>query len=83
MANIDIKFLDGNNYIQVNGINSIHKEDNFISITGYDEIAVPVNNELDEIPATFSIWLDVSTAIKFAKTLRTEINKIKEVDNGR
>ena len=28
------------------------------------------------------IWLDISTAIKFAKTLRTEINKAKEVDNG-
>jgi hypothetical protein len=27
------------------------------------------------------IHLDKSTAIKFAKTLRTEINKIKEVDN--
>jgi len=31
----------------------------------------------------FSIFLDKSTAIKFAKTLRTEINKIteSEVDN--
>jgi len=29
-----------------------------------------------------SIYLDVTTAIKFAKTLRTEINKIKEVNNG-
>lgn len=30
------------------------------------------------------IWLDKSTAIKFAKTLRTEINKIteSEVNNG-
>ena len=27
------------------------------------------------------ICLDKSTAIKFAKTLRTEINKIEEVDN--
>jgi L-rhamnose mutarotase len=32
----------------------------------------------------FSIYLDKSTAIKFAKTLRTEINKFKEseVNNG-
>lgn len=29
-----------------------------------------------------SVWLDISTAIKFAKTLRTEINKAKEVTNG-
>lgn len=28
------------------------------------------------------IILDIPTAIKFAKTLRTEINKAKEVDNG-
>lgn len=28
------------------------------------------------------IGLDISTAIKFAKTLRTEINKAKEVQNG-
>ena len=27
----------------------------------------------------FSFYLDETTAIKFAKTLRTEINKIKEV----
>lgn len=27
------------------------------------------------------ICLDISTAIKFAKTLRTEINKAKEVSN--
>lgn len=30
----------------------------------------------------FSIWLDKSTAIKFAKTLRTEINKITESEVG-
>ena len=28
------------------------------------------------------ICLDISTAIKFAKTIRTEINKAKEVSNG-
>jgi hypothetical protein len=28
------------------------------------------------------IMLDIPTAIKFAKTLRTEINKAKEVYNG-
>jgi len=30
-----------------------------------------------------SVWMNKSTSIKFAKTLRTEINKIKEVENGR
>ena len=32
------------------------------------------------IPISF--YLDEPTAIKFAKTIRTEINKIKEVNNG-
>lgn len=39
-----------------------------ITITCYDE-----DKEVNH-----SIWMDKSTAIKFAKTLRTEINKIKE-----
>ena len=30
----------------------------------------------------FDIILDKSTAIKFAKTLRTEINKLEDVNNG-
>ena len=34
------------------------------------------NNEIE-----YSFYLDKSTAIKFAKTLRTEINKIQEVGN--
>lgn len=34
---------------------------------------------LDDFQA---IALDIPTAIKFAKTLRTEINKAKEVNNG-
>ena len=38
-----------------------------ITITCYDE-----DNQINH-----SIWLDKSTAIKFAKTLRTEINKIQ------
>ncbi len=28
-----------------------------------------------------SFYMDIPTSIKFAKTLRTEINKIKEVSN--
>jgi len=30
----------------------------------------------------FSFYLDETTAIKFAKTVRTKINLIKEVNNG-
>ena len=43
-----------------------------IEITCYDE-----EREIEH-----SIWLDKSTAIKFAKTIRTEINKIEEGSNG-
>tara|TARA_R110002153_G_C13121581_1_gene478855 strand:- start:394 stop:600 length:207 start_codon:yes stop_codon:yes gene_type:complete len=38
---------------------------------------------LNEYGIENTIHLDISTAIKFAKTVRTEINKAKaEVDNG-
>ena len=45
-------------------------------------IDVIIKDEEDEFPKI--IRLDKSTAIKFAKTLRTEINKIteSEVSNG-
>jgi hypothetical protein len=48
-----------------------------------DFIQIVFNDEKE--PNSFRhIWLDKSTAIKFAKTLRTEINKIteSEVKNG-
>jgi hypothetical protein len=68
MAKIDLKFLDCSNhdgntdYIKVEHIEG--NEFDFIQITGI------------YYGRHYSIWLDKSTAIKFAKTLRTEINKI-------
>jgi hypothetical protein len=46
------------------------------------EICIGITDE--EQKKEMSIYLDKSTAIKFAKTLRTEINKIteSEVNNG-
>lgn len=71
MAKIDLKFLD---YINSN---------EFVSVN------VDNKNKLIEIKCSSQnkhtfIVLDKSTAIKFAKTLRTEINKIteSEVNNG-
>ena len=71
MAKIDLKFLD------------------FINSDEFIKVNVDKKNKLIEIHAesqgeTSFIVLDKSTAIKFAKTLRTEINKIteSEVDNG-
>jgi len=63
-----IEFQDSN--IE-SGTADIHRTDcdgkNYIAITLYDDGDILT-----------SLWLDKSTAIKFAKTLRTEINKIVE-----
>jgi hypothetical protein len=84
MAKFELKFLDcadEDGFIKVSHeitscdlTNEIYPK-GIISITGID----PNNPN-----ANFCIWLDKSTAIKFAKTLRTEINKIteREVFNG-
>jgi len=72
MAKIDLKFIDfidGQDYIKAEKFKHINSND-FISIFG------------ENLGREFEIILDKSTAIKFAKTLRTEINKIKEVQNG-
>ena len=64
MARFDLKFLctsGGDDFIKAN----IDLDDGTVDITG------ECNG------ATFEIYLDKSTAIKFAKTLRTEINKIE------
>ena len=72
MANIQLKFIDR------------FDEDDKISVRSdieldyYDNIAfesIIIEGESSAEP--FYIVLDKSTAIKFAKTLRTEINKIK------
>ena len=65
MAKIDLKFLD------------IAQEDITIKVNVFDGREIEII--LDEKGKYSSIYLDKSTAIKFAKTLRTEINKIKEV----
>jgi hypothetical protein len=74
MAKFEIKFIDEKNdfaYIECfeNNCNQI-------------EIRIVCNEPECENQST--ILLDKSTAIKFAKTLRTEINKIteSEVNNG-
>ena len=67
MAKFDLKFLDYYNrptFIAT-------KED---TITG-DLISIKIFD--GETDALNEIFLDKSTAIKFAKTLRTEINKIQ------
>jgi hypothetical protein len=71
MAKFDLKFkaIDDNNHTIQTFVNSDLK----------DVVIAQVSKN-----GMMTIVLDKSTAIKFAKTLRTEINKIKEseVDNG-
>lgn len=74
MAKFELKFID--------------EENDFIFIECFEnycnqiEIRIVCNEKECENQST--ILLDKSTAIKFAKTLRTEINKIteSEVNNG-
>jgi len=74
MAKFDIYFKDfyNNQLFCVNKITCMEgKETDLIEIVFYKEY--PSCDTIEH-----SIYLDKSTAIKFAKTLRTEINKIKE-----
>jgi len=72
MAKIDLKFLCSHD----------SKEKDFIKVElalaeskyNFDSILIHVNQDNED---SF-IFLDKSTAIKFAKTLRTEINKIQD-----
>ena len=76
MANIDLKFL-----CDLNERDSISAEvDNRFEFNDRDYGMVRI--KIIEDDEQRFIYLDKSTAIKFAKTLRTEINKIKEVTNG-
>lgn len=69
MAKIDLKHLSSDT-----NLDWIKTEAVSIDCDGvYDEISI----ELKECGNINTIYLDKSTAIRFAKTLRTEINKIQ------
>jgi hypothetical protein len=77
MAKFELKFLDffGQHFIKVEKkIIELHTKNKDVI-----QITIASHNGLE-----LFINLDKSTAIKFAKTLRTEINKIaeSEVSNG-
>ena len=78
MAKIDLKFLDvyeNTDYIKVNKTRSYYDQHaDLIHISGFDS----------DCNIDFNIYLDKSTAIKFTKTLRTEIAKItaREKEGG-
>ena len=72
MAKIDLKHLDyyqSSDYIKaVSKPKEGGRDKDLILIKGFD----------GNCNSHFNIYLDKSTAIKFAKTLRTEINKIED-----
>jgi len=70
MAKTNLEFLD-------------FTDDSFIKVDvffwGIDDTAfIKIQGFSDGNNSDFTVFLDKSTAIKFAKTLRTEINKIVE-----
>ena len=69
MAKFDLKFLDS----ERKGVE--------ISTTVFDCKEIEIKLHVPNMATSF-IYLDKSTAIKFAKTLRTENNKITESEAG-
>ena len=51
-------------------------EDDFITAESNENNNVYISGECESIP--FELELDISTAIRFAKMIRTEINKSKK-----
>lgn len=72
MAKFELKFIDASDtmYVDVNKIK--------INVSNKDMHLIEINIYGIDGKSKNWIRLDKSTAIKFAKTLRTEINKITE-----
>lgn len=70
MAKYEMKFKD------------IEKENTTIQCEVFDLNQIQILTTVKGFVTT-AIYLDKSTAIKFAKTLRTEINKITEMEGGK
>ena len=70
MAKFDLKFLDTTDESWVKCILALDSDDSqeIIKIQIYNPYTLDISE----------VYLDKSTAIKFAKTLRTEINKIQD-----
>jgi len=64
MAKFDLKFIDSEESSRRISVSEFESKEISITINTYSEFN--------------RIYLDKSTAIKFAKTLRTEINKIED-----
>tara|TARA_R110000824_G_scaffold374182_1_gene564690 strand:- start:269 stop:496 length:228 start_codon:yes stop_codon:yes gene_type:complete len=75
MANVELRFLDFYDKELVYLTTEVASIRTPIEDDFNDRINISIHNSIgDEI----EIYLDKSTAIRFAKTIRTEINKIKD-----
>ena len=72
MAKIEFKFID---FADENDFIKVSASEEYCEVKDDDVGVIRIEGVYDE--GEFIIILDTSTAIKFAKTLRTEINKIK------
>ena len=63
------------------GSDSSNSDDHELTCFFNTKNEIYISIDTKDFPEAF-ICLEKSTAIKFAKTLRTEINKIEEVNNG-
>jgi hypothetical protein len=80
MAKFDLKFLDcvdEDNHISVKHRRVVYSTDESKTVS-LDTILIRISFE--GVPSY--IDLDKSTAIKLAKTIRTEINKMEDETNG-
>ena len=66
MAKIEIRFKC-----------SVNQED-YITVEIANDNEIEISTYIHDLGSNYDIVLDKSTAIKFAKTVRTEINKIKK-----
>tara|TARA_R110002020_G_scaffold218594_4_gene426503 strand:+ start:2966 stop:3166 length:201 start_codon:yes stop_codon:yes gene_type:complete len=66
MAKIDLKFLDES------------LDGNFLQVKAIENSLIRVSMGYREYDANY-VDLDISTSIKFAKAIRTEINKVKGI----
>jgi hypothetical protein len=72
MANIKMSFL---------GTKESETNEHYLQCYANSKNEIYIEIDINGHPPSF-ICLDVSTAIKLHKVLRSEINKIKEVNNG-
>ncbi len=86
MAKIELKFLgcrQDSSYEKPEHIKvEVYQDDTEEYEFGTPEKEIAISGYSHWSDSEFMVNLDISTAIKFAKTLRTEINKAKEVSNG-